>query len=145
MNLHVYLNFDGNTEEAIYFYQKALKLAEPNILRFGDLPKSENMPFDYDAVKHLVLHSELVIGSSTIMFSDAMPGMPLAVGNNMSVTIIFDTLEEITEAFNNLSVGGQIIMPLAPTMWAESYAYFIDKFGTPWQLSYHGNVKFSEA
>ncbi len=51
MKLHVYLNFDGNTEEAIYFYQKALKLAEPNILRFGDMPKSDDMPFDYESVK----------------------------------------------------------------------------------------------
>ncbi len=79
------------------------------------------------------------------MFSDAMPGMPLTMGNNMCVTIVFDTLEEVTSAYNNLSARGQIIMPLAPTMWAESYAYFIDKFGTPWQISYQGNVSFFKA
>ncbi len=143
MKLHIYLNFNGNTDEAIKFYTKALNTKEPQILKYGDLPPNDNMPFDINDVKDLVLHSEIEVGDATIKFSDVMPNMEFVQGNNMSVTLTFDDEEEIEKVYKNLSDDARsIIMPLGKTMWAKKYAYFVDKFGVQWQLNHYDNVQF---
>ncbi len=143
MQLKIYLNFNGNAEEAINFYVKALNKNVPKMLRFGDLPPNEELPYKIDDVKNLILHSEISIGESAIMCSDIMPGMELNKGNNMSVTLNFDTIEEIELVYKNLSKDAiSVLMPLGEAMWAKRYAYFVDKFGVPWQLNYFGGVEF---
>lgn len=145
MNLQVYLNFSGETEMVAQFYAEALGLQKPTILRFGDLPSNPEYPLP-EEYKNYVMHTELDLGSSKIQLSDIVPNMtpkPLSVGNNISVVLTFDSLESITTAYNNLSVDAKsIAMPLGKTMWAEGYAYFVDKFGTPWQLNFAGEQVF---
>lgn len=44
MNISPYLNFDGQTEEAMTFYAQALGGKLTEIHRFGTMPGSETMP-----------------------------------------------------------------------------------------------------
>ncbi len=142
MNLNIYLNFHGNTEEVVNFYREALNLPEPRIVRFKDLPQNNDIIFNISEVKDLVLYTELKIGQNSLQFSDIMPGMQLTDGNNMSISLGFDNEEEIISVYNKLVVDAKsIAMPLDETMWAELYAYFVDKFGVPWQLTYFGDIK----
>lgn len=146
MKLQVYLNFSGEGENAANFYAQALETKKPDILKFGDLPPSPNFPPIPEEYKDFVMHTEVRTSDITIQISDIIPNMtpvPLHIGNNMSIALIFDSSEEILKVYNNLTEDAEIIMPLGETMWAEKYANFIDKFGVPWQLNYRGNKAFT--
>lgn len=51
----------------------------------SDMPSDDEFPIT-DETKNLVLHAEIKIKDSTLMFSDVLPGMPFVVGNNISLT-----------------------------------------------------------
>ncbi len=145
MNLHIYLNFNGNTTEVVEFYAHALGLEMPKILKFSDLPTTEDEPFISNEINDLVLHAKLKIGDSAIEFSDIFPGMNLVEGNNFSIAVSFSREYEIINAYNNLIEGAvNVFEPLGETIWAEQYAYLVDKYNIPWMLSYTGNAVMGE-
>lgn len=144
MKLQVYLNFEGQSEDAVNFYAKALNAPEPKVLKFGALPPNPEFPLD-EKFKDFVMHTEVDLPNIKIQISDIIPPMKINKGDNVSIVLACESLEEITAAYNNLSVDCQsCTMPLGETMWAEKYAYFVDKFGTPWQLNFLGNKKFGQ-
>lgn len=54
-----------------------------------------------------------------------------------------DNGEEAETLFDALSDGGDVMMPLAETEWAEKYGMCTDKFGVRWQLNYTGDAQVS--
>jgi len=63
--LNPYLNFNGNAEEAIRFYEKTLGLRVGEITRFGDVPGMPAAPEH----KSRVLHAELRLGPDGVLRS----------------------------------------------------------------------------
>ncbi len=51
------------------------------------------------------------------------------------MTLNYDTAAEGKKAFDALSQGGKITMPLEKTFWAEAFGMFTDRFGTPWMVN----------
>jgi PhnB protein len=135
MAIDVYINFNGNCREAVAFYAQVFGLEEPQIMTFGDVPPNPDFPIT-EATKNLVLHTNLKIHGSTIMFSDVPPGMPFVVGNNVTLVISSQSLEDIQSIFHKLEEGGSVEMELQETFWSKCYGFVIDKFGIGWQLSY---------
>lgn len=128
-----YLNFNGNCEEAVLFYQKALG-GEAQILHFKDAPPNPNFPVQ-EHLKDLVLHAELRKEGHVIRFSDTFPGIPFDQGNAISFSLEFATKEEAKSVYETLSEGGKIEMELQETFFSPLYGKFIDKFGVNWQVS----------
>src|ERR1051325_5784451 len=110
-----YLIFDGNCREAMTFYKKCLD-ANLDIFSFGDAPTP--MP---EEAKDRTMHARLSTGKSAIMASDNMPGMPFTQGNNFSISIDCDSVEEIDRLFNALGENGKVTMPLGKTFWAARF------------------------
>lgn len=138
MNICPYLNFPGNTEEAMTFYEKALGGKLTEIHRFGTMPGSETMP---EAVKQRVMHVGLELpGGGLIMGSDTMEGMgpPHVAGTNMSISIHPTSRAEADKLFSALSEGGNVGMPLADQFWGDYYGHLTDRFGIQWMVNYHG-------
>lgn len=138
MNLSPYLNFPGNAEEAMKFYEQALGGKLTEVFRFGTMPGSENMP---DAVKNRVMHVGLDLpGGGRIMASDTMDGMgpPHVAGTNMSISIHPTSRAEADRFFAALSEGGTVGMPLADQFWGDYYGHLTDRFGIQWMVNYHG-------
>lgn len=134
MAINPYLNFAGNCREALEFYARIFKTQPRGTMTFGEMPGDPSRPLPEEA-KNLIMHSELVVGGDTLMFSDTPPGMPLTVGNNISLTLVSTNRDEIVNAFNGLKEGGRVTMDLQQTFWTPLYAMLTDKFGVPWQLS----------
>jgi PhnB protein len=134
MAINPYINFAGNCREAIEFYAKVFGVQPTGTMTFGEMPEDPNRPLPKEA-KNLIMHSELVVGGDTLMFSDTLPGMPLTVGNNISLTLVSKNRDEIVNAFNGLKEGGHVVMDLQQTFWTKLYGMVTDKFGVPWQLS----------
>lgn len=135
MAIEVYINFNGNCREAVNFYSEVFETEKPQIMAYGDAPANPEFPISEEA-KDLVMHTNLNIAGSRIMFSDVSPGMPFVVGNNISLTVISDNMDYITSAFQKLSIGGNVQMELQETFWSKCYGYLIDKYGIGWQLNY---------
>ena len=133
MAVNAYLNFNGNCREALAFYADVFNTAQPKITTYGDQAHGYPMP---DAMKSLVMHSELRIMGDTVMFSDVAPDMPFTVGNNIALTLISDDMAMLKSVFAKMKVGGQIIMDLQETFWSSLYGYVTDQFGVGWQFSH---------
>lgn len=134
MALNIYIYFNGNCREAVEFYAKVFETDPPRIMAFGDAPPDPNYPLPEEA-KHLVMHAELNIAGSNVMFSDTFPGSPFTVGDNISLTVVGKDQAKITKYYNELKQGGQVNMELQETFWTKCYGSVTDKYGIPWQLS----------
>jgi len=124
-----YLNFDGNTREAMTFYQKCLG-AQLEIQTFGD------MKAPFPGQENSVMHARLSKGSAVLMASDPMPGTPVLVGNNVWITQDCESVEEIERLFVAFGEGGTVIMPLADQFWGARFGMLTDKFGINWMFNH---------
>lgn len=76
------------------------------------------------------------IHGSTVMFSDAMPGVPVEIGKNIHVAVVSDDLKKMTAEFNRLGQDGKIQMELQETFWSLGYGIAEDKYGVVWMFSH---------
>lgn len=135
MSVDVYINFNGNTREAVEFYAEVFGTEKPHIMTFGETPQDPNYPLPEEA-KNLVMHTRLNISGSNVMFSDVFPGMPFVQGNNITLALISTDIDEMKSWFNKLQEGGSIGMELQETFWSKLYGQVTDKFGIGWQFNY---------
>lgn len=131
MSLVVYFNFDGNSKEAAEFYAEVFETEAPKIMHFGDMPGGP--PMDEETKKR-VIHAEVKLPDTVLMFSDTMPGMPYQVGNNITLMYGCDSVEEVHKLFDRLKEGGTVNMELQETFFSKCYGNLTDRFGTIWQL-----------
>lgn len=133
MAIGAYLNYGGNCREAVEFYANAFGVETGDIMTYGGAPGSEKMD---DTTKNLVMHAEIRAMGSTLMFSDAFPGMDFSVGNNVGVVVTSDDEAALRRLFEKLSEGGTVEMELQETFWSKCYGSLTDKFGVQWQVSH---------
>lgn len=135
MAVHVYLVFNGNCREAVEFYAKVFKTEAPKIMAFGESPQDPTYPLPEEA-KNLVMHARLNIDGSNIMFSDTFPGQPYVVGDNVTLALVSKNEDDLTSWYEQLKVGGTVVMELQETFWSKLYGQVTDKFGIQWQINY---------
>lgn len=138
-NVATYLNFERNTEEAFNFYKSAFgtEFAGP-IMRFSDIPVSDEMPAPKDEDKNLVMHVSLPItGGHLLMGTDAPEsmGFTLKQGNNVYISLGPDTKAEADRLFAALSEGGAVEMEMADQFWGDYFGSIVDKFGIHWMIN----------
>jgi PhnB protein len=133
--VHVYLNFPGTTEEAFRFYATVFGTKIIMMQTFGDTPFVPNAP---EAAKKKIMHAQLPITEAVhLMGSDSVEGFgpPLQVGNNFHVSIVASDKAEADRAFEALSQGGKVTMPLANAPWGPYFGMCVDRFGVQWMVS----------
>ena len=124
-----YVNFDGNTREAMEFYKKCTG-GELRIQTFGDV-KMPGPP----GTENRVMHAHLSSGSAVLMASDVMPGMKYTQGTNFYINVDCDNVAEIERLFAAFSEGGKVEMPLADQFWGARFGMLTDKFGMHWMFN----------
>ena len=122
------IHFAGNCNEAINFYKEAANAEVQKIFYAKDAPgdAGQGMPPDF------VMHSEVKIYGTIIGLSDGCETPP--TGDNHTFTVILQTEEEVTTAFNKLSKDGKIIEPLSQQFWAKLSGMFTDRYGVNWNI-----------
>jgi len=68
------------------------------------------------------------------MGADAPPQF-FSKPQGFSVSIMIDDPAEADRIFAQLGDAGKIMMPIAPTFWAQRFGMLIDKFGIPWMVN----------
>ncbi|KAF6637481.1 VOC family protein [Paenibacillus sp. EKM208P] len=128
-----YITMDGNAKEAIEFYKEALDAQLLFIQTFGEMPENPDFPIPAE-VKERVGHATLKVGETELMFSDTFPGSPFSSGNQVSICITTDSVEQAQKMFDALQQGGQVEMPLQETHFSPAYGNVTDKFGVTFQM-----------
>jgi PhnB protein len=135
-----YLNFMGNTEEALDFYRTVFgtEYLEP-IQRMGDVPQPPGAPSLSEAEKRMVMHVELpILAGHVIMGTDMLESMghELRIGNNTTINLEPDTLEETQRLFDALSAGSSDCAPLTEMFWGATWGTCLDRFGVRWMFNF---------
>ncbi len=131
-----YLNFMGNTGDAMNFYKSVFGGEFTIYERFKSVPGGEKMSAE-DQEKFM--HISLVIPNGvTIMATDALEsmGQQLNFGNNYHICIQAESETEADKLFNSLSEGGTIEMPLNKTFWGAYFGMCKDRYGVLWMINY---------
>ena len=135
MKLNPYLNFDGNAEEALTFYESVF--GGVRFVQRGDqAPGHDQLP---ENEKKRVIHVSIPLGDGQfLMASDIFPSMGhvLHVGNNNYISVAPDSRQEADRLFNGLSAGGKVEMPMADMFWGDYFGSFEDKFGVKWMINF---------
>ncbi len=124
-----YLNFNGNTAEAMKFYQSILG-GELNMQTFDEV-KMAKTPQE----KNLIVHAVLKNDALTFMASDSMPTRQAKFGDNVHMSISGQDGNRLTQVFNRLAQGGKVDFPLAKQFWGDTYGQVTDKFGIHWMVN----------
>jgi PhnB protein len=134
----IYLNFQGNTEEAFRFYQSVFKTAYVTpVMYLKDAPPQPGGPKlsekDLNSVMHVALP---ILGGTVIMGTDMLESMghKLIVGNNVTINLEPDSREETDKLFKALSEGGSDIAPMSAQFWGY-WGCCLDKFGVRWMFN----------
>ena len=125
------IHFPGNCDEAISFYKETLSAEVAEIAYFKDAPQDSGME-SLKLPPNFVMHSLISIDDSLVSMTDGVETKPN--GDNFTFFITKDTVEETTELFDKLQVGGKVVEPLAPVFWASLYGIVEDQFGVNWQV-----------
>lgn len=137
-----YLNFPGNTEEAMNFYKEVFKgeFVGKGLQRFSDVEMPAEHPPMSEEDKKLIIHAELsILGGHIIMATDAPESMGFKMihGNNMHINVEPDSREETERLFKALSEGGVVDAPLQDMpFFGAYYGALKDKYGINWMLNY---------
>jgi PhnB protein len=141
MPINPYINFDGDTREAVEFYAKVFETETPRLMTFEEMPGDPSQPIP-EAAKRRIMHALIVVDGTPLMFSDTFPGMPLKAGNNVSLMLGTTDRSKLERWYHALQDGGQVTMPLQETFWSKAYGQVRDRFGIDWQLSLDSGETF---
>lgn len=123
-----YLNFPGNSREAMTFYHSVFG-GDLQIQSFADLGVTD-MPADG------TMHAVLLADGFTVMASDAMPGAEKTWGGTrVYCSLMGDDLEKMAGWFDQLAEGGNVGMPLGKQTWGDTFGLVMDRYGIEWMMN----------
>ena len=118
MELSPYLAFNGTCEEAMTFYKDCLGGEFESIHRFRDGPAELGGTRIPEAMKDQVMHMTWRFDGNVVMACDSVDDV--AEGGNVTLCIDFREVDRVDAAFDKLSEGGTITLPLENTFWGRA-------------------------
>jgi PhnB protein len=127
-----YLFFDGNCIDVVRFYERILGAKLETIVRFADMD-GQCSPEHAQRIAHARLVFE---GGGQLFAGDCHPSIPYGEGiKGVSLTLNYDTVEQAQQAFDALSDGGTVTMPMQGSMWAKAFGMLVDRYGVRWMIN----------
>ena len=135
-SINPYINFNGNAEEAFTFYKSVFGGEFGPITRFKDIAGTELKVSDKEANK--ILRITLPVGGNVLMANDVpeIMGRVNENENRSKIAVIAESKDEADRIFNDLSVGGEVEMPMGESPWGTYFAMFRDKYGIEWTVEF---------
>lgn len=141
--VNVYLTFNGNCEEAFNFYKSVFGGEFAYVGRFGEMPPGDHTSDDCPPISpedaDKIMHVSLPISAETVLMGSDVGGgwgAQFMEGNNFSISINTESMEEADRLFAGMSAGGKVTMPMESTFWGAYFGTFTDKFGINWMVNY---------
>ena len=129
-----YLFFNGNCEQAVEFYRKALGAKIEMMMRFKESPEPPPPGMVPPGFENKIMHASFSIGETTLMASDGCAAEK-ANFQGFSLSLSVPSEAEADRVFAALADGGKVGMPLAKTFWSPRFGMLEDRFGVGWMVS----------
>jgi PhnB protein len=134
----IYLNFQGQTEEAFGFYAAAFGTQVTALQRFRDVPPSPDAAPLPEADLDKVMHAELSILAGTVLMGTDMLeslGQHTRIGNNTTINLEPDGPQEAQRLYEALSSGATESVPLQEMFWGAWWGVCLDRYGIRWMFN----------
>lgn len=132
--VQAYLFFNGNCEEAVAFYRKALGAEVEFSMRYKESPEPPPPGMVPPNWGDKIMHTSFRIGQTTVMASDGC-GTDKPGFEGFSLSLAVFTEADADRYFNALAEGGKVKMPLTKTFWSPRFGMLQDKFGIGWMVN----------
>ncbi len=127
--LNPYISFVGNARQAMEFY-KGVFDGTLSLSTFGDFGSPDSS--EADKIMHGLLETD---NGFSLMGADTAPGMEHNPGDNITVSLSGDDVDELRGYWKKLSDGGTVSVPLEKQMWGDEFGMCVDQFGVPWMVN----------
>ena len=131
--LNPYLNFNGNTREAMEFYRSVFG-GRLTMSTFKEYHASEDASED-DKIMHSVLEAD---SGLTFMAADVPNRMEFRPGTNISMSLSGEADSDLRGYYDKLSSSGSVLQPLAQAPWGDTFGMCLDRFGISWLVNISG-------
>jgi predicted 3-demethylubiquinone-9 3-methyltransferase (glyoxalase superfamily) len=119
--------FHGQAEEAMRFYVSIFRRAEVGpIERWGP-----GQPGTEGSIKQ----AHLALAGHRIRFFDSPVRHDFTFTPAVSFFVECEDDVELSHAYEQLSLGGQVLMPLGEYGFSRRFGWVNDRFGVSWQLN----------
>lgn len=126
-NITPFLMFAGKAEEALNFYVSLFRNSSvTDIQRYGAAQTG---------AEGSVLRATFTLSGQEFMCIDSPVKHDFGFTPSLSLFVNCLSEEEIDKYFEELSRGGQILMPLDVYPFSRKFAWITDRFGVSWQLN----------
>lgn len=118
---------DGKAEEAMNFYTSLIddsKITE--IARYGVNETGE---------EGTVMQATFTLKGQEFMCIDSNVKHQFSFTPSFSIFVTCHTEEELDKLYQELSEGGQALMPLGDYGFSKKFGWLNDRFGVSWQLN----------
>ena len=127
MKLYTQLNFGGNCEEALRFYEKHLGGRVTMMMNQSQAP---NAPA---GAGKAIIHARMDLGETVLIAND----VPASIFQKMRSVYLYlsvDSAKEAERVHALLAEGGEVFMPMAETFYATRFSMLRDRFGVSWSI-----------
>jgi len=131
MRVQPYLTFEGRCEEALTFYQSALGAEILSMMRYKDSPLPEGAGARPPGFGEKIMHASLRIGDSELLASDGRCSGDTAF-KGVSLSITLPDPAQASRIFTALAQGGEVLVPMTETFFAQRFGMVADRFGLTW-------------
>ena len=130
MKLNTFLNFGGNCEAALRFYEQHLGGTVTMLMRRAEVP---DQPVTWPGWEHSIQYGVLELGDTQLFASDVPPDrfQPM---RSVYLTLTAGSAGDAERMWALLAEGGQVFMPMEETFFAERFGQLRDRFGTSWMI-----------
>jgi len=135
VRLNPHLTFDGTCEEAFRFYQECLGGEIGAMVRYQGSPLEGRVP---SAWRQKILQATLELGDDRLTGADVTAEEGYVPPTGFSVLLEPATLAEAERVFSQLGAGGEVLLRLQETFWADRFGMIVDRFGIPWMVNFTG-------
>lgn len=117
----------------IHLYAEAFGEQITRLISYRDANDPAYMPQLTEAQMDWIYHAELMLDGQRIIMSDHADIEFQTCYSNF-LTIMYDTKEEVRQAYAVLQEGSTTIYPMAATPYSSCRVVFVDRFGIRWGL-----------
>lgn len=127
-----YINFNGDTKQAMEFYKDTFG-GELSIQTVGESYMAGQQPPD---THDKIFHASLEGNEFVILASDLGGERDFKKGNDITLSLLCKSKEEIQSLFGKLSSGGKVLIPLTDSEWDSLFGAIEDKFKIRWFMNF---------
>ena len=127
ISLNPYLGFAGQAREAFTFYQSVFG-GELDMTTYAEGGTEAKFP-------EYLMHASLFTPDGFRLMGSDMHEQ-VNPGHAVTVNGTTEAAERLTEIWNGLAQGAQVVFPLGPAPWGGSFGQLFDQFGIAWMVAF---------